>query len=173
MNYAGIYYVDLANGPGLRVSLFVSGCKFHCKNCFNQEAQDYSYGQLYNESTYNHLISLVDKPYISGLSILGGDPLWQSDDDIWALCRLVDDIHKLGKSVWLWTGFKWEDVMDDYNDARRDLMTMCDVVVDGQYVDELRDLNLVWKGSSNQRVIDVKKSLEAHEIIIYKENNKC
>lgn len=173
MNYASIRSMDISNGSGLRVSLFVSGCKFHCKNCFNQEAQDYSYGQPYDESTHNHLISLVDKTYISGLSILGGDPLWQSDDDIWALCRLVDDVHKLGKSVWLWTGFKWEDVMDDYNDARRDLLTMCDVVVDGQYIDELRDLKLVWKGSSNQRVIDVKKSLEAHEIIIYKENNKC
>ena len=166
MNYAGMYYVDLANGPGLRVSLFVSGCRFGCKNCFNPEAQNYNYGQPYTQTTHNRLISLVDKPYISGLSILGGDALWQSDDDIWALCRLVDDVHKLGKTVWLWTGFRYETVMEDYNDARRDLLAMCDIVVDGQYVDELRDLNIVWKGSSNQRVIDVKKSLEAHKIIL-------
>ena len=159
MNYAGIIKVDLANGIGIRTSLFVSGCQFHCPECFNQPQQDYSFG----------------KPYNSGLSILGGDPMWQNMDgmaDLECLCNIV---HNLGKTVWLWSGFTWEELtrLNTKADAtqlmRYDLLTNVDVFIDGRYEAKLKDPTLAWRGSSNQRVIDVRASLHNDEIILYKE----
>lgn len=175
MNYAGIIKVDLANGIGIRTSLFVSGCQFHCPECFNQPQQDYGYGQMYTEATMGKILQEVAKPYNSGLSILGGDPMWQNMDGMADLGRLCDAVHDLGKTVWLWTGFTWEELtqLGQRADAtqlmRYDLLTHVDVLVDGRYEAKLKDPTLAWRGSSNQRVIDVKASLHNDEIILYKE----
>ncbi len=157
--------MDISNGPGIRVSLFVSGCQFHCYNCFNKEAQNYNCGKQYTEDTEYKILQLVSKPHIAGLSILGGDPLWQNEKDIFGLTRLAIKIREeLDKNVWIWSGFTWGQIFSDPNipdedikimNARRHLINNCDVFVDGPYKDDLRDLRLKWRGSSNQRVIDV------------------
>lgn len=180
MKYGNIKSLDISNGPGIRVSLFVSGCNFHCKNCFNQEAQSFSYGKVYTQDTKAEILSLVSSPHIVGLSILGGDPMWQTNEDIMELIELCKEVHKLNKTVWIWTGFIWEDIFKNRrlflnseainNIFRQGLIKQADVLIDGPFVDGLKDLNLYWKGSSNQRVIDVKESLKANKVILYKES---
>lgn len=173
MNYASIRKMDIANGEGVRVSLFVSGCNFHCKNCFNTEAQSFEYGHEYTQDTEERILSLVSKPYVAGLSILGGDPLWQSEEDIKLyLIPLVEKTKSLNKTVWLWSGFTWEEVNHNPISSslitrRKHLVKKCDVFVDGRYKDDLRDLNLKWRGSSNQRVIDVQETLKSNEVVLY------
>lgn len=172
MNYAGLVQDDLANGQGVRVSLFVSGCNRHCKNCYNQEAQAFDYGQPYTSETAKNILELVAKSHCSGLSILGGEPLDQDSNSLIGLIALVQEVHKLGKNVWLWTGYTWEEIFN-YRVARGDSKTSCrikdtircallnmvDVVVDGPFIDEQKDLSLPFRGSSNQDIIDVKKTL--------------
>lgn len=176
MNYALIRNRDIANGEGVRTSLFVSGCSFHCPGCFNKEAQDFSYGQPYTDETGHLIIDEISKPYVAGLSILGGDPLCQDYVGIHDLIQLCQRVHALGKTVWLWTGFLWEDIcdfsfpdddMDDYKSAQMRLLTSCDVVVDGRFKAELADRKLVWRGSANQRVIDVKKTIKSGHVELY------
>lgn len=167
MNYASIRKMDITNGEGIRVSLFVSGCQFHCKNCFNQETWDYNYGKEYTQETQNKILSLICKPHIKGLSILGGDPLWQTSDGVSSLISLCDEVHKLNKNVWLWTGFVWEEVFNSDKGYQKELLKHCDVVVDGPFIEEKKDLSLKWKGSSNQRVIDVPKTLEKGEVVLW------
>jgi len=175
MNYAGIIKVDLANGIGIRTSLFVSGCKFHCLECFNKPQQNYNTGKVYIEATFRTIISEIAKPYNSGLSILGGDPMWQNINGMANLESLCNAVHRLGKTVWLWTGFTWEELTqlgpraDATRLVRYDLLTHVDVLVDGRYEAKLKDPTLSWRGSSNQRVIDVKASLHNDKIILYKE----
>lgn len=179
MNYSDIYKCDLANGPGIRVSLFVSGCQFHCLNCFNKEAQNYNYGTPYTEETEKTIYELVSNPHIAGLSILGGDPLWQTNEDIFKLISLVKKIKELNKNVWIWSGFTWNQLFNDSDapdedvkimDARKLLIKSCDVFIDGRYIDELRDLRLKWRGSSNQQVIDVQKSISENKIVLFEQN---
>lgn len=172
MNYAGIIYVDLANGPGIRTSLFVSGCRFGCAGCFNLPMQDHRYGDVFLNSTAERILGSVAKPYSSGLSILGGDPLWQSISGLCFLSLLCEDVHRAGKTVWLWTGFTWEDIWsngDDVSVARQKLIENCDVVVDGPFIEDKKQLNLKWRGSTNQRIIDVKKTLEAGNITLWED----
>lgn len=171
MNYASIRNYDIANGEGVRVSLFVSGCKFHCPGCFNPEAQDFAYGKPFTHDVKEQLLEMVAEKTISGLSILGGDPLCQDVYGLMLLSRLCRCVHRLGKSVWLWTGYKWEDVvsLDCCYSYHIDLLTHCDVVVDGTFKQELADRALKWRGSANQRVIDVKKTLETGDIVLYEE----
>ena len=170
MNYGGIIKYDVANGEGVRTSLFVSGCTNHCPGCFNQEAQDYNYGKLYTQDTENILLDCVKQPYISGLSILGGDPLCQDDIGLITLNFLARKVHSLGKTVWLWTGFKWEDFNFANNFSLQSLLlSACDVVVDGPFIEAEKDLSLAFRGSRNQRIIDVRKTLGKGEIILYKE----
>lgn len=168
MNYGVIKPCDIANGEGVRVSLFVSGCRFHCKGCFNQEAQDFNYGHPYTEATEKQILTLASGPYISGLSILGGDPLWQDNGGIEQLQQLVYRVHSIGKTVWLWTGFSWEDIHWEDFCPPCQLVDSCDIVVDGPFIEELKVLSLVWRGSSNQRVIDVQATLRSGQIQIYK-----
>lgn len=172
MNYASIRNNDIANGEGVRVSLFVSGCNFHCPGCFNQEAQNFQYGKQFDYRTSEKIIEMVSEPTISGLSILGGDPLCQNVDGLITLSSLCNRVRDKGKTVWLWTGFTWEDVFclpcrDTQHQYQKFLVTDCNVVVDGQFKQELADRKLVWKGSSNQRVIDVQASLRAGSVVIY------
>ena len=174
MNYAKIKHFDPANGEGIRLSLFVSGCQFYCPGCFNQEAQDYNYGEPFTKEVYNQILTDLSHPEYDGLSILGGDPLWQDTDGLKQLINLCKDTHSLNKNVWLWTGFTFENIFKPiYSDTDfslcQELIKNCDVVIDGLFKEELRDLSLKWRGSSNQRVIDVKETLEAGKIIL-KEN---
>lgn len=169
MNYSNLRYMDIANGMGIRVSLFVSGCNFHCHNCFNKEAQDYNNGKLFTEETMITISSLLHQHFIAGLSLLGGDPLCQDNVGFHIMNQLALTARSLGKTVWLWTGFKWEDVWNDESTMgvyRQSLLSLCDVVVDGQYVDSLRDPSLKWRGSSNQRVILSRMSLGQEQPIL-------
>ena len=170
MNYSQLIACDTANGEGVRTSLFVSGCTNHCPGCFNQEAQDFNYGKLYTQDTENILLDCIKQPYISGLSILGGDPLCQDDMGLITLNFLAHKVHSLGKTVWLWTGFKWENFNFTNNFSLQSLLlSACDVVVDGPFVEAEKDLSLAFRGSRNQRIIDVRKTLGKGEIILYKE----
>ncbi len=170
MNYSQLIACDTANGEGVRTSLFVSGCTNHCPGCFNQEAQDFNYGKLYTQDTENILLDCIKQPYISGLSILGGDPLCQDDMGLITLNFLAHKVHSLGKTVWLWTGFKWEDFNFTNNFSLQSLLlSACDVVVDGPFIEAEKDLSLAFRGSRNQRIIDVRKTLGKGEIILYKE----
>lgn len=170
MNYSQLIACDTANGEGVRTSLFVSGCTNHCPGCFNQEAQDFNYGKLYTQDTENILLDCIKQPYISGLSILGGDPLCQDDMGLITLNFLAHKVHSLGKTVWLWTGFKWEDFNFTNNFSLQSLLlSACDVVVDGPFIEAEKDLSLAFRGSRNQRIIDVRGTLGKGEIILYKE----
>lgn len=176
MHYAKIIPFDLANGNGIRIALFVSGCKARCPGCFNAELHDFMYGKEFSEKTKQRAISLLNNPYVAGLSILGGDPLWQDDGGMTDLIDLIKRVHGLHKTVWIWSGFTWESVMtiepdDKLETARQELIKSCDVFVDGLFIEEKKDLRLKWRGSSNQRVIDVQKSLKARQIVLYKEKN--
>lgn len=173
MNYGNIKFYDIANGEGIRVSLFVSGCTNKCIGCFNPEAQDFEYGKLYTHATEREILSQISKEYISGLSILGGDPMCQDNAGLTYLIHLVNAVHDMGKTVWLWTGFKWGDLIRPTRDMctclQYGLLKRCDVVIDGPFIESQKDLTLVFRGSSNQRIIDVKQSLQQNKIILWKE----
>lgn len=174
MNYAQIRPYDVANGEGIRTSLFVSGCKFKCKNCFNEEYQDFNYGTEFTMETVREILSYIERDEVSGLSILGGDPLWQDYDGLSYLLYLCIKVRKLNKTVWLWSGFTYEKIMEypieNYilNCSRQALIKNIDIWVDGQFEQDKRDLTLQFRGSSNQRIIDVQKSLKNDEIILWK-----
>lgn len=172
MNYSSIRNNDIANGEGVRVSLFVSGCHFHCPGCFNPEAQSFEYGERFDSKVAERIVQMVSEPTISGLSILGGDPLCQDDAGLMMLSMLCNRVRYKGKTVWLWTGYTWEDIFslpcrDIQHQYQKFLAADCDVVVDGQFKQELADRKLVWRGSANQRVIDVQASLRAGQIIAF------
>lgn len=175
MNYSGIYSCDVVNGLGCRVSLFVSGCRFGCDSCFNAPQQDFNYGHKYTQEAKEKLLELISRPYIKGLSILGGDPLWQDNDGLCQLIELCEDVHKLGKDIWIWSGFTWEQIfpkvsLDEISETtlyRQYLISKADVFVDGRFEKDKKDLTLKWKGSSNQRVIDVNKSLTENKVILF------
>lgn len=176
MNYVKILPFDLANGTGVRISLFVSGCRFHCLGCFNQEFQDFDFGKPFTQDTVKTILNLVSNPYVSGLSILGGDPIWQDGQGLKNLLVLMQEIHRLNKTTWIWSGFTWEEIMDINKDdyisiLRKDVIALSDVFIDGRFEKNLKDLTLKWRGSSNQRVIDVQKSLSANKVILYEDTN--
>ena len=153
MHYSGIIPADVANGPGVRVSLFVSGCRRGCKGCFNQEAWDFNYGKEFTYETISEIDRLLDNPNIAGLSILGGDPFEpENQEAVEDLCAYVRKYFP-GKSIWAWTGFLYEDVKNT------ELIKYIDILVDGPFVQELKDLRLKYRGSSNQRIINVRESL--------------
>lgn len=175
MNYSLIRKFDIANGEGIRVSLFVSGCNFHCEDCFNSEAWDFNHGELFTQKTFEEIVNLVKNPNISGLSILGGDPLWQDTFDLIELQELCRAVHKANKTVWIWSGFTWEEIfpiippispIKDFA-LKRSLIANCDVWIDGRFDKNLKDLRLKWRGSSNQRVVDVQESLKHDKIILW------
>lgn len=152
-NYMKIRVIDISNGPGCRVSIFLSGCPFHCFNCFNQEAWDPKAGKPLTEKVIDHLLDLCAPDYIQGLSILGGEPLWEMNQEATLTIAQKFKEKYPKKTIWLWTGHLIEDV---YN---LPCMQYIDVVVDGQFVNELRNPNLKFRGSSNQRIIDIKQYL--------------
>lgn len=173
MNYAEIKYTDIANGEGVRVSLFVSGCTHHCKNCFNSIAWDFGYGKPFTEDVQDKLIESLSPSYIAGLSLLGGEPL--EPDNQRALLPFVKRFKQYfpDKTVWCYTGYTYLGGMLSESRANcectEELISLIDVLVDGRFVEELKDIRLKFRGSSNQRVIDVKKSLKANQAVLYLE----
>lgn len=171
MNYGNIKFYDIANGEGIRTSLFVSGCTNHCQGCFNEEAQDFNYGQPYTPETEQTILEQISKPYVAGLSILGGDPLCQNNAGLTCLIELINAVHDIGKTAWLWTGFVWEDfdhIKMILNKALiKALLYNCDVVVDGPFIEAQKDLTLAFRGSSNQRIIDVPKTIQTGKVMLY------
>jgi anaerobic ribonucleoside-triphosphate reductase activating protein len=156
MNYGTIKPLDIANGPGCRVSLFVSGCRNRCKGCFQPETWNFGYGQEFTSETRQELLRLLDDPQVAGLSILGGDPFEPENRScVLDICRSVRTRFGDSKTIWMWTGYYWEDLRD------LSVMGYVDVLVDGPFMLEERDLRLFYRGSSNQRVIDIPKSAEA------------
>lgn len=169
MNYSQIRKYDIANGEGIRTTLFVSGCKFHCTDCFNQEYQNFQHGKYFGEEVMFQMIQNLNDPNVDGLSILGGDPLWQDVNGLCQLIALCKDAHTLNKTVWLWSGFTWETIFSkidtDEGLFRQELIRNVDIFVDGLFEKDLKNLNLHFRGSSNQRVIDVRKSLLYNKIV--------
>ena len=156
MNYAAIKKTDIANGTGVRVSLFVSGCRRHCKNCFNSETWDFNYGNLFGKSTMNEILEALDKEYIEGLSVLGGEPFEQENrETVYNVIRTVKETFPQ-KTIWCYSGFTFEELLK----SSRHILELVDVLVDGAFVEEKKNLRLKFRGSENQRIIDVKKSLE-------------
>ena len=164
MRYNKIRKMDISNGPGVRVSIFMQGCHFHCKDCFNSETWDFKGGKEYTDETINRVLELCEKEYIVGLSILGGEPLHPKNiDGTTKLAKMFKEKYP-NKNLWVWTGFLFENVKDN------EVFKYIDVLVDGQFKTELFDPTLRWKGSSNQRVIDVKKSLDKGKIVLLEED---
>lgn len=161
MKYHSIRQMDIANGPGCRVSIFVQGCEFNCPGCFNSVAKDFTKGTEFTDQTMDLLLELAKPDYIAGISILGGEPLHPKNRQaVLDLVRRFKEVYPQ-KSAWLWTGYLWEDVASDLVNSE------VDVVVDGRFVEDLKDLRLKYRGSSNQRIIDVKAST-ADSITLYK-----
>ena len=158
MRYNLIRKMDIANGPGVRVSIFMQGCSFHCKNCFNKETWDFEGGQEFTDDTINKVLELSDKKEVKGLSILGGEPMHPTNiEGTTKLAKAFKEKYPK-KNIWAWSGFKYEDIKNN------DVFNYIDVLVDGQYKDELHDPTLKWKGSSNQRVIDIKESKKQNKV---------
>ncbi len=173
MNYATIKWYDISNGPGVRVSLYVSGCRNHCKGCFNPETWDFAYGQPFTPEVEEKIIKGLEPDYIKGFTLLGGDPFEPENQKVLApfLKRLRE--HYPDKSFWCFTGYDYEaDLLTGKlgdGDLVMQMLSCLDVLVDGRFVEELKDLNLKFKGSSNQRTILVQPSLEKDEVVLWDE----
>lgn len=162
MNYAKIRKFDVSNGPGVRTTLFVSGCTNNCEGCFNKELQDFNYGEKWTKEIEDEFIRQVKNPNIVGVNILGGEPMDQIKDD--SLSRLLQRIkNETKKSIWLWSGYIYEDILSC--NKKSNILQYVDVLVDGRFELGKRNISLKYRGSGNQRVIDVAKSKEANKII--------
>lgn len=190
IRYAQIRSLDLSNGEGIGVALFVQGCHFHCPNCFNPETWDFNSGKEWTEEVKNKFMELANHPYIKRISILGGEPLAEENlDDVLDLVNRIR-LSSPQKSIWLYTGYKVISVDSEYgsiifdrdnediikqftyksvinHNKRINIASMCDVIVDGRYVDSQRNISLSYRGSQNQRLIDVKQSLQKGEIVLW------
>lgn len=171
MYYGEIKKCDIANGEGVRVSLFVSGCTHHCPGCFNRETWDFRYGKEYTKETQKEILEALAPEYINGLSLLGGEPFEPENQKVLVdLLREVKEKYP-GKNIWCYSGYLFDRELLEESRARcgytDEMLSMIDVLVDGRFVEALKDIRLVFRGSSNQRVIDVKKSLAAREVIMW------
>ena len=169
MNYADIKKVDVANGEGIRVSVFVSGCNHHCEGCFNKCAWDFNYGNKFTEKNINEVINYLDHEHISGLSLLGGEPLeYANQEGLLPLVKKVKEKFQ-SKNIWCYTGFDFEkDVVKNMarnNETTKELLNYLDVVVDGKFEKDKKNLKLKFRGSTNQRIIDVKESLKENKVV--------
>ena len=168
MNYALIRKNDIANGIGVRVSLFVSGCRHHCKGCFNPETWSFQYGKPFTDDTIEEILNALDHDYITGLSLLGGEPFEPENQE--ALVRLTAAVRARfpGKSIWCYSGFTFENDLypERVGEHARALLENLDVLVDGKFKEERKDASLLFRGSANQNIIDVQKSLAAGKMIL-------
>ena len=160
MNYGQIRKYDIANGPGIRTSIFVTGCSLNCKNCFNKDYQNPSFGNPWTEKEDELIISYLSDPNVSGLTILGGEPF----ENTHGLISLLKKINT-NKSIWIYSGYTYEYLIKNYKTL--ELLKLVDVLVDGPFIEGLKDLNLYYRGSRNQRIIDVKESLLNDELILH------
>ena len=170
MNFADIKRVDVANGPGVRVSLFVSGCTHHCPGCFNPETWDFAFGAPFGEEQLREILTLLDRPYIRGLSLLGGEPFEPENQG--TVLELVRRVRRElpQKDVWCYTGYLYEALAaGQVGEHSRDLLAELDVLVDGPFVEAQKDLKLRFRGSANQRILDVPASLAAGEAALWTE----
>lgn len=170
MNYATIKPIDVANGPGVRVSLFVSGCTHHCKGCFNSEAWDFNYGKPFETQAEEEIYSALSPDYIEGFSLLGGEPFEPQNQEVLLpfLIRLKEKFPN--KSIWCYSGYSFEDIIaGNVGDKLTavSMLSLIDILVDGEFIEEQKDLHLRFRGSANQRIIDVKKSLRADKIVFW------
>lgn len=179
MKYNSIRSMDISNGEGVGIALFVQGCHFHCPSCFNQDTWDFNGGKEWTEKTKETFLKLADKPYIKRVSFLGGECL--ANENLEGVYDVIKDVKELfpDKKIWMYTGYTWESIFnpivtDDLDpkrdrliELRKDIVKMTDILIDGQYIHEQRDMNLKFRGSKNQRVIDVKESLKQGKIILY------
>lgn len=175
MNYATIKWTDIANGEGVRISLFVSGCTHRCKNCFNEIAWDFSYGEAFDESVEQKILDALSSDFIAGISLLGGEPLEpQNQEGLFPFIKKVRQRFPQ-KTIWCYTGFVLDEkrglltALHKNTNCTKELISMFDVLVDGPYIEELKNIRLKFRGSSNQRVIDVKKTLQQKECVLYLE----
>lgn len=183
MRYASMRNLDISNGEGVGVSLFVQGCPFHCKNCFNSDTWDFNGGKEWTEETKNKFIELINRPYIKRVSFLGGECLAEQNlDEVLKLVKQIR-ISFPDKTIWLYTGYEWNSLMSkicqptfpdkdferiiEIHKKRKEIISNVDVLVDGEYIDEQKDLTLKWKGSKNQNVIDIKQSLAQNKMVLY------
>ena len=181
MRYASMRNLDISNGEGVGVSLFVQGCPFHCKNCFNPETWDFNGGKEWTEKTKNKFMELIDKPYIKRVSFLGGECLAEQNLD--GVLDLIKEIRISfpEKTIWLYTGYKFEQIKNAFMESKKwlqanwkhsaitrwEIISNVNVLVDGEYIDEQKDLTLKWRGSKNQRVIDVQQTLKQGKVVLY------
>ena len=180
IHYASIRNLDISNGEGVGVALFVQGCHFHCYNCFNPDTWDFNGGKEWTQDTEDKLIELASRPYIKRLSILGGEPL--ADENLDGVLHLVNRFRLSfpNKSIWLYSGYTFDYIMEgigydengaffflDNDKKRYEIISKCDVLVDGRYIDSQRNPSKKFAGSDNQRVIDIRKSLEQNKVILY------
>lgn len=178
MNYHNITYPDQNNGDGLRIVLWVAGCEHHCTNCQNQQTWSPQSGIPFDKNAMNEILNELKKDYISGITFSGGDPLHPKN--VQNVLKIVDEIRVSypTKNIWLYTGYTWEQIMHpvitDINSEqlkmlqmRKELVSKCNVLIDGRYVDELRDISLHWRSSSNQRVINVQETLKQKQIVLW------
>ncbi len=182
MNYAEIKNCDIANGQGVRISLFVSGCTHHCKNCFNAMAWDFSYGKPFTQETQEHLLELLKPDYIQGLTLLGGEPMEiENQTALLSFIKKVKEVYP-NKDIWCYTGYVWEkqdDIIEERDidapalreiprcEATEELLSYIDVLVDGPFIQKQKDITLRFKGSKNQRLIDMKESFRTKNIVLW------
>ena len=164
MRYNKIRKMDISNGPGIRISIFMQGCTFNCKNCFNPDTHDFNAGKEFTDETIDRILELSKADYVEGLSILGGEPLHPKNlKGTTKLAQKFKEVYP-NKTIWVWTGFLYDlDIKD------KEIVNYIDVLVDGQYKDDLRNPNLKWRGSSNQRVIDIPSSIKNNKVILKEE----
>lgn len=169
MNYGEIKKYDIANGIGVRTSLFVSGCRHHCKGCFNPETWSFEYGKTYTKETEDDIVSSIAPYYISGLTVLGGEPFEpENQATIVGLLKRVKEKYP-DKNIWVYSGYLFEELTGKIPSHARcevtdEMLSYIDILVDGEFVEAKKDISLHFRGSSNQRIIDVKKTLETGEI---------
>lgn len=169
MYYADIKYPDVANGLGVRVSLFVSGCRRHCPECFNKEAWDFKYGKPFTDKEIAFIESKLQLPQVRGLSLLGGEPMEiENATELLPLCKYLKSIYT-NKDIWCYTGYTYEELLNRNNIVTKEILKYIDILVDGDYQKDKHDLSLKFRGSSNQRIIDVQKTLKTKNIELVKE----
>lgn len=175
IRYAQIRECDVSNGDGVGVALFVQGCNFHCFNCFNKDTWDFNGGKEWTPEIEDKFIELANKPYIKRISILGGEPL--ADENLDGVLNLVNRFRLLfpNKTMWIYSGYRWSEIFnggvyltrDCPGWKRREIVKQCTVMVDGRYIDSQRDITLKWRGSKNQKCIDIQQSLKQGKVILY------
>ena len=172
MNYGNIKPVDIANGEGIRATLFVSGCRHHCKNCFNPETWDFNYGKTFDDAVENEMFKYLEPAFIKGLTLLGGEPMEpENQRGLLPFVKKVKEKFGNTKNIWCYTGFVYDkDLLDGgraHTEVTDELLSYIDVLVDGPFVESLKNLTLKFRGSSNQRIIDLNKTNQEKQVVLY------